>query len=358
MGEVLAPAAPIDEEKRLETLRGLSILDTPPEERFDRLTRLAQRVFDVPIALVTLVDDDRQWFKSKQGLNITETPRNISFCGHALLYREALVVEDTALDPRFSDNPLVTGSHHIRFYAGQPIKAKNGSRLGTLCIMNTKPHQFNQADVAALRDLAAIVESELNLLGTVETKNSLLHQSEERFHTLVTATAQVVWTTNAQGAVVDVPSWREFTGQSREAIKGLGWLSALHPEDRERTAAVWQQAVATRSLYTTEFRIRRHDGDYRHFDARGVPVLEQDGSIREWVGTYTDITELKQQQDEILHLNANLEERVHQRTEELKEKNTQLQATRLTLEEKIEQLALTANFNISILESGNDCLKS
>ncbi len=290
---MLAPAIPIDEETRLATLRGLNILDTPPEERFDRLTRLAQRILDAPIALISLVDSDRQWFKSHQGLDAAETSRSISFCGHAILGDEVFVVPDAALDTRFADNPLVTGAPHIRFYAGQPLKANNGSRLGTLCILDIKPRQPSQADLDVLRDLAALVENELNLLDTVETQDSLLRQSAERFQTLIIATAKIVWTTNAQGEVVDMPSWRKFTGQSTEEIKGWGWLSALHPEDVERTAAIWQQAVATRSLYATEYRVRRHDGVYLHFDVRGVPVLEQDGSIREWVGACTDITERK-----------------------------------------------------------------
>jgi diguanylate cyclase (GGDEF)-like protein len=164
---VLAPAVPIDEEKRLATLRGLNVLDTPPEERFDRLTRLAQRIFDVPIAVITLVDSNRQWFKSCQGLDATETPRSISFCGHAILGDEVFVIPDAALDPRFADNPLVAGAPHIRFYAGQPLKANNGSRLGTLCILDIKPRQPSQDDLDVLRDLAALVESELNLLDAI-----------------------------------------------------------------------------------------------------------------------------------------------------------------------------------------------
>ena len=359
---MLAPAAPIDEEKRLETLRGLSILDTPPEERFDRLTRLAQRVFDVPIALVTLVDDDRQWFKSKQGLDITETPRNISFCGHALLYREALVVEDTALDPRFSDNPLVTGSHHIRFYAGQPIKAKNGSRLGTLCIMNTKPHQFNQADVAALRDLAAIVENELNHLDTQEAQIIQLRESEERWKFALEGAGDGVWDWNPQtDKVLLSKRLKEILGYAENEFSDAGIARAeyIHRDDKEHVLCALQEYLkGVMPQFSAEFRNHCKDGSWKWVQARGKLISRDgDGNPLRMIGTYTDITELKQQQDEILHLNANLEERVLQRTEELKEKNTQLQATRLTLEEKIEQLALTANFNISILESGNDCLK-
>jgi len=126
-----------------------------------------------------------------------------------------------------------------------------------------------------------------------------LRRSEEQYRSLVTATSQIVWTTNAQGEVTeDLPTWRAYTGQSQEEIRGWGWSNALHPEDRERTAAIWSHAVETHSLYDTEYRLRRYDGEYRDFAVRGVPVLENDGSIREWVGTCTDITARKRAEEE------------------------------------------------------------
>lgn len=156
-----APPLPPDESRRIETLRALNILDTAPEERFDRLTRLAKRLFNVPIALVSLVDTDRQWFKSCMGLAATETTRDVSFCGHTILDDDTLVVADAALDPRFADNPLVTGPPGIRFYAGCPLRAANGSKLGTLCVIDTAPRSFGADDLALLRDLAHMAEQEL-----------------------------------------------------------------------------------------------------------------------------------------------------------------------------------------------------
>lgn len=155
------PKLPKDEGLRLATLIGHNVLDTDPEERFDRVTRMARRVFDVPIALVSIVDEDRQWFKSCVGLDATETPRDISFCGHAILGSEVFIVRDTLQDVRFADNPLVTDAPSIRFYAGCPLRAINGQRLGTLCIIDNKPREFSSEDIAALQDLAAIVEQEL-----------------------------------------------------------------------------------------------------------------------------------------------------------------------------------------------------
>ena len=158
------PCLPQDEESRLKALRSLNILDTPPEERFDRYTRMAKRMFGVPIALVSLVDENRQWFKSCFGLPVRETPRDISFCGHAILGKEVFVIPDALQDERFADNPLVTEEPHIRFYAGCPLSSIDGSKLGTLCIIDREPRQFTPEDIDTLSDLAAMVERELATL--------------------------------------------------------------------------------------------------------------------------------------------------------------------------------------------------
>ncbi len=159
---MISPELPVDESIRLSTLRALNILDTPPEERFDRLTRMARRMFGVSVALISLVDAQRQWFKSNQGLAACQTPRDISFCGHAILADGALVVPDARLDPRFFDNPLVTGEPQVRFYAGFPLHSFNGSKLGTLCIIDPQPRAFSNEDLGLLADLAAMVEQEIS----------------------------------------------------------------------------------------------------------------------------------------------------------------------------------------------------
>lgn len=155
-------AVPPNEETRLAALREMSILDTRPEERFDRLTRLAAAVGDVPIALVSLVDRDRQWYKSCVGLSASETPRDVSFCAHALANRSPIVVADTLLDERFADNPLVVGGPRIRFYAGYPVFHTNGSCVGTLCLIDTRPRQLPATTARRLEDVAVLVQNELN----------------------------------------------------------------------------------------------------------------------------------------------------------------------------------------------------
>tara|TARA_R110002049_G_scaffold302103_1_gene494693 strand:+ start:279 stop:1241 length:963 start_codon:yes stop_codon:yes gene_type:complete len=155
------PDIPQNEQERLESLRALNLLDTLSEERFDRLTRIAKRMFDVPIALVSLIDENRQWFKSCNGLEVNETPRDISFCGHAILDDDVFIIPNTMQDARFADNPLVREEPHIRFYAGCPISSPDGNKLGTLCIIDHQPRNLDSDDIAALKDLAAMVESEL-----------------------------------------------------------------------------------------------------------------------------------------------------------------------------------------------------
>ena len=158
---MLKPLIPASEIARLQALRDLSLLDTPAEERFDRLTRIAQHILQVPIALVSLIDADRQWFKSRQGLDAQEIHRDISFCGHAILRPDVLVVADAVADQRFADNPLVLGAPSIRFYAGAPLTLSSGECVGTLCVIDRQPRQVTRAQLAALQDLAACVVEEL-----------------------------------------------------------------------------------------------------------------------------------------------------------------------------------------------------
>lgn len=171
-----SPPVPVDEAERLACVMSLKILDTPAEERYDRITRLARRVFGVPIAIVTILDAERQWFKSVQGLDRCQTGRNISFCGHAILHPQAMVINDTLKDERFFDNPLVTGEPHIRFYAGQPIAGPGGHMVGVICIIDQKPRDFSGEDVLLLGDLGRIVEQEIVSCRMSDTQLALVEK--------------------------------------------------------------------------------------------------------------------------------------------------------------------------------------
>jgi len=154
---------PIDEARRLATLRACQVLDTAPERAFDELVALAVQLSAVPIAVISLVDESRQWFKARIGLDVCETPRAQAFCAYAILEPKPLIVEDATQDARFSDNPLVTGEPGIRFYAGFPLQVDDGLRLGTLCVIDTRPRQLAAGQVTALQALAHQACAQLEL---------------------------------------------------------------------------------------------------------------------------------------------------------------------------------------------------
>ncbi|HEA17903.1 MAG TPA: sensor domain-containing diguanylate cyclase [Pseudoalteromonas prydzensis] len=177
------PLFPDNEEARLAALRALNILDTQSEESLDRVTRLAKYLFAVPISLISLIDEDRQWFKSCIGLDVKETPRDISFCGHAILDDNPLVICDALTDPRFADNPLVLNTPKIRFYAGYPIKLE-GMCIGTLCIIDSKSREFASEDIQALKDLALIAQRELSIM-QLATRDELTNIPNRRGFSLM-----------------------------------------------------------------------------------------------------------------------------------------------------------------------------
>lgn len=153
----------LDEPARLSALRRYDVLDTPAEEPFDKITSLVRSVLKVPISAVSLIDSDRQWFKSRQGLDASETPRSVSFCSHAIQKLEPLVVADAAKDERFSSNPLVLGPPHIRSYAGAPLQTPDGYNIGALCAIDTVPRTFSADQLGILTNFAALVVDELEL---------------------------------------------------------------------------------------------------------------------------------------------------------------------------------------------------
>ena len=158
-----AAPLPFNESERLEKLATYNILDTLPEESFERVTRLAAKLIGTPIVLISLVDRDRQWFKSRVGLDAQETPRDLAFCAHTILGSDVMVVADATQDERFADNPLVTGQPNIRFYAGAPLKTPEGLNMGTLCAIDRVARTLTEEEIQVLRDLSRIVMQELEL---------------------------------------------------------------------------------------------------------------------------------------------------------------------------------------------------
>lgn len=242
---MIEPALPADEAGRISTLRGLGILDTPPEERFDRITRLAQKIFSVPIAVVSLVDVNRQWFKSCQGLDASETPRGISFCGHAILGTAVFVVEDAATDIRFADNPLVTGGPRNRFYAGAPLRLHNGHPAGTLCIIAPTPRRFDPRDQELLAELANVVIAEL--------ENVYIAARERELHDFIETAGAIIQSVDETGALRLVnQAWSKALGYPSEEVLGKSIFDFIDPGEHVHCRTVMEELKKSDAPATVE----------------------------------------------------------------------------------------------------------
>lgn len=179
---LIAPT-PLNEAERLADLRSLRLLDTPQEERFDRIVRLAADVFGTPMAYIALIDEQRQWFKAREGVCRLETDRSVSFCGHTIMKQEPLIVPDALLDSRFRDNPMVVGEPGIRFYAGVPLRGPAGHNIATLCLADTAPREFSEHDISVLRRMGEMAERELQMVEVIEAQAKLLETQAELVRT-------------------------------------------------------------------------------------------------------------------------------------------------------------------------------
>ena len=193
---------PFQEDARLAELRALHMLDSLPEERFDRITRIARRLFQVPIALVSLVDMSRQFFKSRQGLATSETSRRVSFCAHAILQKDIFLVPDALEDPRFHDNPLVTGEPFIRFYAGFPLIGPNGHAVGAFCLIDNHPRKLDAGELATLRELGHWAQIELNL-SAIDEAAQRLQREQAMVDAMHDMNIQLAVTTRLQQAILN-----------------------------------------------------------------------------------------------------------------------------------------------------------
>jgi len=176
---MIAPTIPIDEDKRIEALKEYSILDTLPEKEYDEITFLASQICNTPISLISLIDDKRQWFKSHYGLDATETPKEIAFCAHAINTKDKIfIVNDSRIDDRFFDNPLVTGEPHVIFYAGMPLVTSEGYALGTLCVIDHEPHLLDESQIKALQALASQIGHLFELRKNAKKLETIIYELE------------------------------------------------------------------------------------------------------------------------------------------------------------------------------------
>ncbi|WP_324808900.1 PAS domain-containing protein [Sphingomonas sp. LY29] len=279
------------EEARLEVLAAHDVQGLEGDPELAAITHFASKLCDAPIALVSIVEDERQRFVAREGLSAGETPRSMSFCQHAMMRDDVMEVSDATLDPRFADNPLVTGPPHIRFYAGAPLVSEEGAPLGSLCVISPEPRDgLTEVQAEGLKVLARAVMRRLkDRRAKIEAQRALEH-SETRFEALANAIPQMAWSTDADGKTDYFNArWYEYTGAKPGEHDGVGWIDALHVDDREGANAVWRRAVDEGEFYETEYRLRGKDGEYRWTLARGVPMKDDSGTIVRWFGSNTDI---------------------------------------------------------------------
>lgn len=272
------PELTLNEESRLQALRAIGLLGSPPEECFDRVVRLAAQLFDVPIAACTLVDREQQWFKARFGLNMDATPRDGSICGHVIRDPSGeLILSDLTKDKRFHDNPLVVGKPHIRFYAGVAITDRSGYRLGALCVMDTKPRRFSDKQRQSLRDLAAIVESELTFIVNGVRVNPVerFQQAESLVSQLFQLSEQFTTVFNHRGMLEMVsPAFTRELGYTLEDLRTKVWMDLIHPDDHERFARAHRLLFDEQKELDFEGRCRHKNGHYIWTQWRAAAAID------------------------------------------------------------------------------------
>lgn len=263
---MITPPIPANEDERLYALARYDVLDSPPEESFDALTKLAAELLGVPIALVSIIDAKRQWFKSRYGLEAPETPRELSFCGHVVAINAPLVVPDSLLDERFFDNPLVTGQPVVRSYAGMPLRTKDGFVLGTLCAIDHKPRDFSEKEQEILKTLSDQVIAHLEL----RSQNQSLRLSQIRtlsYQQFFNLSLDLLCTVDSKFYFLSLnPVWERTLGWTIKELQARPLTELIHSDDLQSTLNEASRLLATGSS-VINFRNR-----YRHKDGRWIPL--------------------------------------------------------------------------------------
>lgn len=289
-------AIPFNEKERLQALYSYDILDSASEEIFDSITKLAGHIYNVPVCLISLVDGERQWFKAKKGLSACETSRDISFCGHAILGSEVFYVADSTKDERFSDNPLVTQDPHVVFYAGVPLIDRNGFALGTLCLIDHQPREFQPEEFEQLKVLG------MQVTHLIEARK----EKKEREKTLSLLTKLSL---NLPGFIYTYkirPDGTSCFPYSSTAIKDIYEVSPedvvndasivftrIHPDDLQRVAQTIQASAENMTLWSCDYRVVLPSLGEKWLRGTANPERDSENCIL-WHGYISDITEMKQ----------------------------------------------------------------
>jgi PAS domain S-box-containing protein len=290
-----------DEAARLAALREYRILDTAPEPTYDELARLAAYVCQVPSAVITMIDERRQWFKARVNFEAVETARDIAFCAHTILGSQVLVIEDAEHDERFANNELVTDPPHIRFYAGAPLSMPSGQCIGSLAVIDYVPRKLQREQLDALVGLAHQVVAQLELRRLVAEEKKLQRQGAERFQLLARATNDAVWDWNL---VTNEIWWSEglrtLFGLPPDEVPTIDvWTSHLHPDDLARIEhSLYTVIQSGQQYWSDEYRFRCGDGHYAEIFDRGY-VLHDDSKPIRMIGAMLDMTERRKLEDQL-----------------------------------------------------------
>lgn len=297
------PAQPHNEVERLQALTRSGLLNNLADEGFDRFTRLAQALFGCKISLFTLIDEQKQWFKSRQGTTLKETPRDVSFCAHAIFNDDILYVPDASQDQRFADNPLVTGPPAIRLYAGVPLHSPQGFPLGTLCIIDDIPRELNALQLTLLQDLAALAETEIamrfNQLAQQRKQQELqaADNTIKRLQSIIDTSLLATWEWNVQtGDVIFNERWAQQLGYALYELLPLHfdtWVQLVHPDDRIQAEQLLQRHFdGELEHYKLNCRMKHKDGHWVWILTQGRLVSRtEQGAPRLMAGTHQPIAE-------------------------------------------------------------------
>lgn len=272
---------------RQQILSTFGLDDLAGDAELAAIVEFAGKLCGAPVSLITTLDDTTQQFLAKQGLDAEETPRDISFCTYAIESEDTMEVRDATADDRFRDNPFVTGEEHVRFYAGAPLVSQRGNILGTLCVLDreARPDGLDDFQREGLELLAKAVMRRLESHRKTLAGRIARERGEAMFRTLTDSIPDLAWSADADGKRDYFNKrWHEFTGAKDGGDGGL-----IHPEDRDKTYGLWDNAVKSGKPYEAEYRLRHRDGSYRWMLGRAMPVEGADGRIVRWFGTITDI---------------------------------------------------------------------
>jgi diguanylate cyclase (GGDEF)-like protein/PAS domain S-box-containing protein len=354
---------PAHERERLRALHALKLMDTPAEPIFDRITHLATRTLKVPIAYISLVDEKRQWLKSRVGLDITETSRDLAFCAHTVLLQQAVIVNDTTQDERFKTHSLVTGEHHIRFYAGIPITSTQGLALGAFCVMDTVPRVLSTEELDTLNDLAALVSHEIQLRETtalarhqVERSQAAIESSGARFRAIFERAAVGISLVGKDNRWIDInDALCNILGYSREELEQLTFWDLVHPDDLAdmRRLSVQLQRGEIESIHQ-ERRVLNKEGRAVWLRYSISRLEGHDGKTDNVVGIFIDIQARKEAEQALAMLRQSLERQVEARTQALQEANRQLSQAMAQQVQSEQSLRRREAELRSVIEHAND----